>query len=655
VIAFPLKHTAVHARVAGMMGLYTVEQVFENPFDQPIEAVYVFPLGDKAAVSSYAITIGERTIAGEIQTRAKARQTYEEARTAGHTAALVEQEKNNVFSQRIANIAPRETIRVRFEYTELLDYADGRYQLVVPLVVGPRYLPADRPGRRPVGSRRAGAPARPGETSIPYVDATVAGSAVSFTAEIDGAVPIAGVESPSHGVRVEAQSPSRTRVTLERADEVPNRDLVLRFRTASDRTMVGVLTHRSGHDGYFALMVQPKGNYRTGDIRPREVVLLIDRSGSMDGVPLDQARNLASTLIATLGARDTFNVIAFADGTEKMAERSIPGDAAGKARGAAFVAGIQTGGGTELDRGLLASLASDPGADRVRVVYVLSDGYVGNDDVILDTARARLGHNRIFPVGIGSAPNRALLNQLAEVGRGYASYLNLTESPKEVGEELVLRSAYPYLTDIEIDWKGLAVDELTPSRVPDVYAGMPLVVTGRYRAPGAATVQVSATAAGRRVTIPLQVTLPAASDQPPVASLWARRRIDALMGAAGSEGIPDDVEREVTEIGLGFHLVTEFTSFVAVDRTRVVQAGGAARVVEQPAAIPAGVNLETAVGPAPQAAASPGYSSGGSGDSSDHRWGGGGGGGGGDADPLTILLALALIPLSLGLRRLRRA
>jgi Ca-activated chloride channel homolog len=651
-IAFPLRHTAVHARVAGMMGQYTVEQVFENPFDEPIEAVYVFPLGDEAAVSAYSITIGERTIAGEIQTREKARRTYDEAKTAGHTAALVEQEKANVFSQRIANIAPRETIRVKLEYVELLDYADGRYEVVVPLVVGPRYLPGDRPGRRPVGSRHAGTPGQPGTTSIPYVDEVRAGSTVSFTAEIEGAVPISGVESPSHDLEVQTLSPAHTRVTLERADVIPNRDLVVRFRTAGDRTMVGVLAHRQGNEGYFALAVQPKGTYRTGDITSREMIILVDISGSMDGEPLAQARDLARALVATLSDRDTFNVIAFASGTEKMAERAIAGDAAGKARGAQFVADLESGGGTDLDRGLIESLATEPGADRIRMVYVLSDGYVGNDDVILDAARAKLGHNRIFPVGIGSAPNRALLNQLADVGRGYASYLNLGEAATEVGTELVRRSAHPYLTDIAIDWQGLEVEQLTPAKVPDVYAGMPLIVSGRYRKPGSATVKVSATTAGRRVTIPLQISLPAASDLPPVASLWARRRIEALMSTAGEGGVGGDAEREVTEIGLAFHLVTEFTSFVAVDRTRVVQPGGATRLVEQPAANPAGVNLATAVA-SPSPMSSPGGSYASSGGSSGDSWGGGGGGGG-DADLMTIFLALALIPLALGLRRLRR-
>src|SRR5579862_2195131 len=302
VIAFPLQHTDVRARVAGMMATYTVEQTFANPFDEPIEAVYVFPLGDEGAVSGYRITIGERTIAGEIQTRDQARQTYAQAKAAGHTAALVEQEKHNVFQQRIANIAPHETITVDLDYTELLAYHDGQYEMVVPLVVGPRYLPGDTHDAHPVAAMREGGHEVPGATTIPYVDAKELGGAVSFEADIDAGVPLGPVASPTHELAQENVGPTRTRVTLAQADEVPNRDLILRYTVAGEQTLVGVLAHRTkaSPDGYFVLEVQPKATYREGDITPREVVILIDTSGSMDGAPIAQAQRLAGRLIDSL-------------------------------------------------------------------------------------------------------------------------------------------------------------------------------------------------------------------------------------------------------------------------------------------------------------------------------------------------------------------
>ncbi|HEX5058533.1 MAG TPA: VIT domain-containing protein [Kofleriaceae bacterium] len=588
VIGFPLKHTAITANVGGMMAVYNVEQIFENPFDEPIEAVYVFPLGDDGAVSGYEIGIGERTITGEIKTKEDARRIYDEAKSSGHTAGLVEQNKPNIFTQHIANIAPHETIKIRIRYVELLDYDNGAYTMAVPLTVGPRYLPADRQGRNPVSA-----------ASMPYVSSERASSTVSFTADIDAGVPIVGVESPSHDILATQPAVTRSHITLGRSDEIPNRDLVIRYKTAGPQTTVGLLTHKVDEDGYFMLAVQPKATYRTGDITPREVMIVIDRSGSMDGQPLAQAKAVASAIIDTLTERDSFNVVAFASGVEAMADNPIRGDGAGKQRGLEYLKVLQSGGGTEMEQGVVRMLTATPGSDRIRVVYFLTDGFVGNDDVVVGAAKRFLGTNRIFTVGIGSAPNRSLLDKLAGAGRGFASYLTLTESAEKLAKNLVFKSAYPYMTDVQVDWGGLAVEELTPAMVPDVYAGQPLIVTGRYRRPGQAVIKVSATTAGKRVTIPIAVTLPPVNNFEPVASLWARRKIDVLMDKADEE----DVRKPVTELGLRFHLVTEFTSFVAVDRTRIVS-NGQVRVVEQPSVVPEGVNPATTVNEAPDPAPS---------------------------------------------------
>jgi Ca-activated chloride channel family protein len=654
-IAFPLRHTDVRAKVAGMSAMYTVTQTFENPYDDAIDAVYVFPLGAEAAITDYAIVIGERTVAGEIKKKEDARAAYEEAKSAGHTAALLEQEKRNIFRQRIANIAPHETIQVKVQYTELLGYADGQYEIAFPLVVGPRYLPATALGASPVASHHAGQHGRMDATSIPYADASVAGSTVSFTADIEAPVPVGDVTSPSHHLQVETASATRRHVTLANAGELPNRDLVVRYKAASDQTLVGLLAHRTDKTGYFTLVVQPKLTYKTGDITPREVMVVIDTSGSMSGQPLALAQGLAGALIDSLRPGDTFNVMAFSGGTNAMSATPIAGDDAGKQHGKAFVASLQSGGGTEMGPAMVKALETSPGADRVRLVYFLTDGFVGNDDMIVSAARHNLGANRIFSVGIGSAPNRALLEQIATVGRGFATYLNLGESAADVGEDLVRRTAFPYLTDLHVEWNGLAVGAVTPEAIPDVYAGQPLVVSGVYTQPGRGKVTVTGTVAGRRVLIPVEVSLPERVDDAPVAALWARKRVDELEDRAGDTVTPA-VASQITELGLRFHMVTAYTSFVAVDRTRVVQPGGTSKIIEQPALVPAGVDANAAIGSTEEsnryAASSSAASSGGG-----YSGGGGGGGfgGGGDVDLLTLGLAVALIPLSTALRRLRRA
>ena len=655
-IAFPLRHTDVRTKVSGMSAMYTVTQTFENPYDEAIDAVYVFPLGDDAAITDYAIVIGERTIAGEIKRKKEAQQIYEEAKSQGHTAALLEQEKRNIFKQRIANIAPHEQIQVKMQYIELLDYQDGQYEIAFPLVVGPRYLPADAIGKSPVGAHHAGQSGRAGVTSIPYADERVAGSTVSFRADVDAGVPVLGVASPSHQLRVEEPAVTKRTITLAAANELPNRDLVVRYKTANEQTMVGLLAHRTAKQGYFTLVVQPKAEYKTGDITNREVMIVIDTSGSMQGQPMDQAQRLAISLIDSLKPNDTFNVMAFSGGTNAMSPTALAGNPANKEHGKEFVLALESGGGTEMGPAMAKALATTPGNDRIRLVYFMTDGFVGNDDVIVSAARGNLGANRIFSIGIGSAPNRSLLNQIAAVGRGYASYLNLTENPQDLGEDLVARTAFPYLTDIQIAWNGLAVGGITPAAIPDVYAGMPLIISGVYTQPGRGKIMVSATTAGRRVQIPVEVSLPERVDQQPVAALWGRKQIDELYALAGEE-LTDKTVSKITELGLQFHMVTDYTSFVAVDRTRIVNANGTSKVIEQPALVPAGVNAEAAIGPGE--AASPSYTASSSRSSSSGGgdygggWSGGGGGGGGDVDWLTLLLAAALVPLAWTLRRIR--
>lgn len=663
-IQFPLKEMKVSIDISGPMAEYVVEQTFENPIGEPIEAVYTFPLGDDAAVSRYEIQIGERVIKGEIKKRDEARQIYEEAKTSGHTAGLLEQQKANVFTQHVANIPPKSEVTVRFRYVEMLDYEDNNYKLVFPMTVGPRYLPADgnRRGRRPVGSHNAGTPGGPG--SIPY-HPTYQGPPVKLAARIDTSTPISAVRSPSHSITSRKLDDTAVRIDLDRSQGVANRDFIMTFSPSGPQTTVGMLTHRNGADGFFVLSVMPKQSYKTGDIAPREVIFLIDHSGSMSGQPLESAQALTRAMIDTLGERDTFNVIAFASGTQMLAGSPVAGDANGKSQGKQWVDAIQAGGGTEMEQGILESLRRKPGGDRIRIVYVITDGFVGNDDVILSAAQKHLAHNRLYPVGIGSSPNRYLLDRLGEVGRGFTRYIGSAAETTEVATELVHKSAYPYMTNLSLDWGNLKVKDMTPQRLPDVYAGMPLVVAGLYDTPASGTVKLNATVGGRRVSIPLEVTLPEKNMQRPVAYLWARRRIHELMARDFGE-LDDATRRQITGIGLNFGLVTEFTSYVAVDKTRVVNQSGKVKTLVQPAATPEGVDHSAAIGsggssqPVAMNNGGSGYSAPASSGSSSGRsydrpsYSGGGGGGGGDMDPLTLLMALLLLPGAIVLWRRRQ-
>lgn len=657
IIEFPLKSMHVDIDVKSAMAEFTVEQVFENPLTETMEAVYVFPLGDEAAISSYEIMIGERIIKGKIKTRKEARRIYEKAKAEKHIAGLLEQHKANVFQQSVVNIPAGREVTVRFRYVEFADYDDGQYEIVFPMVIGPRYTPADRPGRTPIVSHHAGTPAIPG-TSIPY-DASYAGPAITLTARIDAGVPLQGISSPSHRITQSKTSATASKLALAPAQLDATRDFILRYRVAGTNTTMGMLTHKNAELGYFAMTVQPKKDYKTGDIVPREMIFLIDVSGSMDGESIGIAKDLSKALIATLNSRDTFNLISFASGTAQMSKRPIVADKAGIATGLAWIDALQAGGATDMELGMLRSLTRKPGGDRVRLIYMLSDGFIGNDDVILGAAQKHLSGNRIFPIGIGSSPNRYLFDRLGEVGRGFTSYLHKYDEADEMATELVQRSAYPYLRNLQIDWSGLDVQDLSPAKLPDVYAGQPIIVTGRYKQPGKATIQLKAIAAGRTVQIPLEVTLPAKEKQRSVAYLWARQRIKELMSKNFGEISAADLNA-VTGIGLGFGLVTEYTSYVAVDEERVVSDSGKVQTIVQPAPMPEGVNAATAIAASPSSASS---SSSSYSPPSRRSYGGGGGGGGysggggggGDIDPLTLLLALLLAPAALFLRRRRQS
>ncbi len=592
-LAFPLKLTRVRAAVSGVMAEVEVEQVFENPFDDPIEAVYVFPLSTGAAVNAYEIRIGERTVEGVIRTRAEARRVYEEARDSGRTAGLLEQDQRNVFVQSIANIAPRETISVRFRYVERLSYEHATgYSFTYPLTITPRYL---GPGETP-SSRQP-----------PQVEPTVSGARVDIEVAIDAGMPIRLVESFTHQIAITDEE-TKARVVLDEGDRIPNKDFVLRYRLAGEQTLATVLSHRDAAlGGYFGLMVQPKLTFREGDVTPREMVLLLDVSGSMQGEPLARSKAVAEMLLDSLTPRDRLNVVTFASRSVRWSDtaRSASAGAVDDAR--RFVRGLAASGGTELDQGLRAALRTQPPEGMVRMVYIFTDGGVGDDEAAIDLVRDPEGHNRLFPVGVGAAPNRHLIERLAEEGRGFPTWLDLWEPAADVGGRLVQKTQWPYLTDLTVEFTGLDVEDAGPFRVPDVYAGMPLVVTGRYDGGGEGVALVRGWRAGERVGFEIPVTLPEAAENRPVAYAWVKDQIDALLARPDAQSNPD-VQAAITELGLKFAVVTPYTSFVAVDDGRTVE--GDSRRVDQPNETPAGYGGSAG-------------GSGGSGSSSGGSWGGG--------------------------------
>ncbi|MBC6456227.1 MAG: VWA domain-containing protein [Hormoscilla sp. SP5CHS1] len=467
---FPLKHTQVKAKVSGNVSQVEVTQRFANPYTTALEAVYVFPLPDTAAVHDMEIKIGDGRISGEIEKRDEAQEIYERAREEGRTAGLLEQERDNIFTQSLANIKPGEEIEVTIRYTENLKFAAGDYEFVFPMVVGPRYNPGahisgsvEDTDRVPDGSRINVPVLKPGTRS---------GHDINVTVEIDAGVPINDVVSPSHQIITQGQGKT-VRVQLAKTDRIPNKDLILRYRVAGENTQATVLTQADKQGGHFAVYLIPAISYARKEIVPKDVVFLIDTSGSQRGDPLGKCQELMRQFIEELNADDTFTIIDFTNTTTALSAVPLGNTPANRAQALEYINQLKAKGGTELINGINAvlNLPAAP-AGRLRSILLLTDGYIGNENEILTQVKQGLKPgNRLYSFGVGSSVNRFLLNSLAEVGRGTSQVIRQDEPTQEVAAEFSRKINNPVLTNIQISWEGSGVQpEIYPAAAPDLFA-----------------------------------------------------------------------------------------------------------------------------------------------------------------------------------------
>ena len=598
----PLQHTHVSAEISGHVARVQVVQRYRNPLEEPIEAVYVFPLPENSAVDDMKIRIGERLIEAEIRRRADARRTYEEARREGYTAALLEQERPNVFTQSIANMEPGVDIEVTLRYVQDLSYDAGEYEFVFPMVVGPRFVPgAPLEGRSGSGwSPDTGEVPDASRVTPPIVGGGWrTGHDISIEVVIAPGLTIDELDVPTHEVAL-SEVDGAMIVELARKDELPNRDFVLRFRTDQPLLQGAVFAHRARRGGFFSLVLQPPALDVEALVGRREVVFVVDVSGSMSGVPLATAKEAARQAIRLLRPVDTFNVVTFAGHTAQAFPKPRPANTTNVREALAFIDAASAGGGTYLARAVEEALRPEVSDGRHRYVFFLTDGYVGNERRILQDVerlvsvfREKGRRARAFGFGIGSSVNRHLITGIGEAGDGASVVLTPRENPARAVRAAFRLIDRPVIEDVRIDWGGLAVEDVEPEPLPDLLASRPLVLHGRYKSGGEATVRVTGTADGKPVVLDVPVSLP--TDEPEGAvqeTLWARARVDRLERELWGGHDPDIVE-EVTSFGLDYRLVTAYTSFVAVDRTRRVGDGDPGRIV-QPVEAPEGVVPEAA-------------------------------------------------------------
>jgi Ca-activated chloride channel family protein len=607
----PLERTEIAVDVAGPLAESVVTQHFRSAHSAPLDALYVFPLPADAAVSELELRIGGRLVRGEIRERAAAEAQFRAAAARGESAALLGQERPNLFSVELANLQPGEPVEVRLRFFSPVPYDDGRFTLTVPTVATPRYLPD-------------GQPAGPREGALPLVPAGYPGHTLALRVAVDVG-RLAEISSPSHEIGV-AEERGRHVVTLRDPGAVPDRDFVLRYRPAGDGYAAAAFTYRAaGEPGALLLTLTPRAVPAPAEVLPRELLFVFDRSGSMAGESIAQARNALRACLRALNPGDTFNIFPFDNTVERLAPAPLPFTQASVDAADDFIATIDARGGTEIAGALRAALAQPRDAARLRVLVFLTDGAVGNEAAVLQELAGGLNEARVFAFGVGSAVNRFLLDKLAAVGRGSAEYILPGEAIEPAVERFQRRAALPLVRDLRVDWGDAQVQDALPDPLPDLYAGQPLVVVARYHGPR--DERANCTISGRTATggfsERVAVTLPAATPDrrgawAALPRLWARARLEALADAARLDPArAAALDAEARALALAHGLLSPHTSFVAVEEPPpgVTRDPAAARVVVpvhlphgarregfEPAALPPAGVLYAAMSPAPSTA-----------------------------------------------------
>ncbi|MBX9685925.1 MAG: VIT and VWA domain-containing protein [Candidatus Obscuribacterales bacterium] len=591
----PLKHTDVKASVSGYISRVSVKQTFQNKFSQKIEAVYTFPLPENAAVDEMTMRIGDRVIKGNIKKREEAREIYESAKAQGHVASLLDQERSNIFTQSVANIEPGAKIEIEIKYVETLPYEAGSYTFNFPTVVGPRFIPGSqnigRSGRGripdtdkvPDASRITPKPAAAGER---------AGHDISISLDIDAAVQIQDIKSDLHEVKID-KTGEKAHVELIDKNSIPNRDFVLHWAVAQDKIQSGYLTHRDDKSGYFTLILLPPKRVSPETASPKEMVFLVDCSGSQSGAPLDKAKETLNYIVEHMNSNDTFQIVAFSNGQKLFAEHPQLASNEMKARAKSFIASLEANGGTWMGPAVEKVCALPNDSHRLRIVTFMTDGYVGNDMEILGLIKKYRGASRWFSFGTGNSVNRFLIDGIAKEGGGEADYVLLNSPGAVVGKKFYDRISSPVLTDVKVNFNGLEVKEVYPHEQSDVWAEKPLYIKGRYLKAGAGTITLTGYSGGKPYKQDLKVVFPEKNNENAVIKpIWARAKVDRLMSEdwfAAQSGNPNkEIKDEIVRTALDQHIMTQYTSFVAVEEKRVTK-GNKSQTVDVPIEVPDGV------------------------------------------------------------------
>lgn len=584
---FPLKKTDVSVNINGVIADTYVTQTYTNEGSGPINAKYVFPAGTRVSVHGMKMTIGDKTVTATIKEKEEAKQEYEQAKSEGKSASLLEQQRPNVFTMDVANIMPGDVVDIELHYTELITAVEGTYQFAFPTVVGPRYhSPNDDTEDTSAAWQE-----------IPYLqEGENPPGTYNINVNLVTGVPINTLTSNSHKIKTELKDSGSAVVTLaDPEDFAGNRDFILDYTLTGEEVNSGLLLSKGEDENFFMLMVQPPKRIEPEDIPPREYIFVLDVSGSMYGFPLDTAKELIRNLVGSLRPTDTFNVILFSGGSQQMSPTSLPATKTNIQKALKLIDEQEGGGGTELAPALTQALAI-PAKDSVsRSFVVITDGYIYGEKETFNLISENLGDASFFSFGIGSSVNRYLIDGIAKTGLGEAFVVTAPEEAEAVSERFAKYIQSPVLTDIQISYDQFQVSDVEPSHIPTLFAEKPIVLFGKWQGSPAGTISITGKRGTENFSQVINVSdYTPSEDNQGISYLWARTKVEQLSDYGIGNLDPDAVKEQVTQLGLTYNMMTPYTSFVAViDEVRNKGRGG--KDVKQPNSLPSGVS-DLAVG-----------------------------------------------------------
>ena len=598
----PLIHTDVALDLRGLVAAATVTQQYANNSAAPIEAVYVFPLPHDAAVYDLEIRIGNRVIRSVIKEREEAKRVYEAAKSEGKRAALVEEERPNIFTTSVANIMPGDRVDVRLRYVESLKWDDGKIRLVFPMVVGPRYIPGT------IATGHAGTGWAPDTNAVrdasritPPVESpeTRDSHDISLAVDLDTEFDIAEVGSVSHAIQVTRLADGRQHVELARGRTIPNKDFVLEVKQGNStqpKTALFLSPDNVTKESSFLLTVVPPSVQPTKRVSV-EMLYMIDISGSMNGTSIEQARGALLQALDRLSPGDRFGILAFNNNYREFASEPLVASAENVAAARRFVKNLSAEGGTEMLPALVHLMHKPEIPGYLRHIVLLTDGDLGNEEEIFAAMRHDLGGARLYTVAIGSAPNFFLATKMAQYGRGSFTHITDINEIREQMGRLLETIESPVLTDVKLTFEGVEVGEIYPERIPDLFLRQPLQIFGRVAQGRKGIVHLTARAGDQPYEASFAFDASASTFHPGITTLWARQRVDELMDRwrLSDEDGRANIRTELISHAIRYRLVTRFTSLVAVEEV-VANPGGESNTVAVPSQLPAGWQMDKVFG-----------------------------------------------------------